>query len=90
MDGHDGVAGIVLVVEESPELGFLEVRLESSERGRSLRVDVLAFGRELGQDLELFLLAEDLAEELEVLFEELLPLLEGLGGLLVLPDLGRG
>jgi hypothetical protein len=35
-------------------------------------------------------LAEDALEELEVLLEELLLLLERLGQLLVLPDLGRG
>jgi len=90
MDGQDGVAGIVLVVEKGPELGFLEVLLETPDRGLDLGIDVLALGRELGEDLELLLLGLDLAEKMDILLEELLLLLEGLGGLLVLPYLGRG
>jgi len=90
MDGQDGVAGIVIVVEKGPELGFREGLLEPGDTGFGLRVDALAFVGELGQDLKLLLLGEDPPEELDVLFKELLLLLEGLGGLLVLPDLGRG
>jgi hypothetical protein len=90
MDGQDGVARIVRVEEQSPELGLLEVLLEPRDRGGDVGLDALTLGRELGQDLELLLLAEDLAEELDVLLEELLLLLEGLRGFLVLPDLGRG
>ena len=90
MDGQDSVAGIVLIVEEGPELGFLEVLLETSDRGFDIGVDVLALGGELGEDLELLLLGQDLTEEMDILLEELLLLLEGLGGLLVLPYLGRG
>jgi hypothetical protein len=90
VDGQDGVAGIVLVVEKGPELGFLKVVLEPGDPGVDVGLDALAFGGELGEDLELLLLAEDPLEELEVLLEELLFLLEGLGGLLVLPGLGRG
>jgi hypothetical protein len=89
MDGQDGVAGIVRVIEQGPELGLLEVLLEPAGSGGDVGFDVLALGGELGEDLELFLLAEDLLEELEVLFEELLLLLKGLRGLLVLPDRGR-
>jgi hypothetical protein len=90
MDGQDGVAGIVGVEEMGPELGLLEVLLEPGDRGSDVGLDALTLGRELGQDLELLLLAEDLAEELDVLLEELLLLLEGLRGFLVLPDLRRG
>jgi len=78
MDGQDGIAGIVGVVEKGPELGLLEVLLEPGDRGIDVGLDTLTLGRELGQDLELLLLAEDLAEELDVLLEELLLLLEDL------------
>jgi len=90
MDGQDGIAGIVGIVEEGPELGLLEVLLEPGDGGGEVGLDALALGRKLGQDLELLFLAEDLTEEMDVLFEELLFLLEGLRSLLVLPDLGRG
>jgi hypothetical protein len=88
MDGQDGVAGIVGVIEQGPELGLLEVLLETEDGRVDVRLDALTLGGELGQDLELFLLAEDPLEELEVLLEKLLLLLEGLRGFLVLPDLG--
>jgi len=90
MDGQDGVARIVGVVEEGPELGLLEIFFEPGDGGVDVGLDALTLGRELGEDLELLLLAEDLPEELDVLLEELLLLLEGLRGFLVLPDLGRG
>jgi hypothetical protein len=90
VDGQDGAAGIVLVVEEGPQLRVLEVLLEPPDRGLEVRIDALALGGELGQDLELLFLGQDPSEELDILLEELLLLLEGLGGLLVLPDLGRG
>jgi len=90
VDGQDGVARIVGVEEQSPQLGLLEVLPEPAQDGLSVGLDALAFGRELGQDLDLLLFAEDALEELEVLLEELLPLLQGQGGLLVAPDLGRG
>jgi hypothetical protein len=90
VDGQDGVTGIVLVEEEGPELGFLKVAFEPGDPGFDVGLDALSFGGELGEDLKLLLLAEDTLEELEILLEELLLLLEGLGGLLVLPDLGRG
>jgi hypothetical protein len=90
MDGQDGVARVVLVVEQGPQLGVLEVLLEPPEGRLDVGVDALALGGQLGQDLELLLLGQEAAEELDVLLEELLLLLKGLGGLLVLPDLGRG
>jgi hypothetical protein len=90
VDGHDGVARVVGIVEQGPQLGLLEGRLEAADGGRAFGLDALALGGQLDQDLELLLLAEDALEELDVLLEELLPLLEGLGQLLVLPDLGRG
>jgi hypothetical protein len=90
MDGQDGVARIVRIEEERPELGLLKVLLEPGDRGIDVGPDVLPLGGELGQDLELLLLAEDALEELEVLLEELLLLLEGLGDFLVLPDFGGG
>jgi hypothetical protein len=90
VDGHDGVARVVGVVEQGPQLGLLEGRLEPADGGRAVGFDALALGGQLGQDLELLLLAQDALEELQVLFEQLLALLEGLGQLLVLPDLGRG
>jgi hypothetical protein len=88
MDGQDGVAGIVGIVEQGPELGFLEVLLETEDGRVDVRLDALTLRGELRQDLELLLLAEDPLEELDVLLEELLPLLEGLRGFLILPDLG--
>jgi hypothetical protein len=90
VNGQDGVAGVVLVEEQGPELGLLEVLFELADPRFELGLDALPLGGELGEDLELLLLAEDLAEELDVLLEQLLLLLEGLGGFLVLPDLGRG
>jgi len=90
VDGQDGVARIVGVVEEGPQLGLLEVLLETAQGGLGVGLHVLSFGRQLGQDLDLLLLAEDALEELEVLLEELLPLLQRLRNLLVLPDLGGG
>jgi hypothetical protein len=89
MDGQNGVARVVLLEEQGPKLGLLQGLLEPGHRGLALRVDVLAFVGELDEDLELFLLGEDLPEEQDVLFEQLLLLLEGLGGLLILPDVGR-
>ena len=88
MDGQEGVAHVVGVVEQNPQLGLLEVLLETEDGRVDVRLDALTLGGELGQDLELFLLAEDPLEELEVLLEKLLLLLEGLRGFLVLPDLG--
>jgi hypothetical protein len=90
MDGQDGVARVVLVIEQGPELGLLEVVLEPDDGRVDVGLDALTLGRELGQNLELFLVAEDALEEQELLLQELLLLLEGLGRLLVLPDLGRG
>jgi hypothetical protein len=90
MDGQDGVAGIVRVVEQRPQLRFLEGRVEPGDGRRGVGFDVLPLGRELDEDPEILLLDEDALEELDVLFEELLLLLEGLGRLLVLPDLGGG
>jgi hypothetical protein len=90
MDGQDGVAGIVLVEEQRPELGLLEVLLELPDAGLDIGVDALALGGEFGEDFELLLLADDLPEKLDVLLQQLFFLLQGLGGLLVLPDLGRG
>lgn len=90
MDGQDGVARVVGLVEQGPEFGLPEVGLEPADGRLDVGVDALALGRELGQDLEILLLGQDALEELEVLLEELLLLLEGLGRLLVLPDLGGG
>jgi hypothetical protein len=90
VDRQDGVSGVVLVVEQRPELSFLQGLLEPADPGLGFRFDVFALGGELRQDLELFFLAKDLPEELDVLFEEFFLRLEGLGDLLVLPDLRRG
>jgi hypothetical protein len=90
MDGHDGVAGVVLVAEQGPELALFEALLEPVDRRCDLGLDAFALRGELPEDLELLLgLSEELGE-LKVLFEPLLLLLEGLGGLLVLPDLRGG
>jgi len=90
MDGQDGVARVVLVIEQGPELGLLEVVLEPDDGRVDVGLDALTLGSELGQNLELFLVAEDALEEQELLLQELLLLLQGLGRLLVLPDLWRG
>jgi hypothetical protein len=90
MDGQDGVARVVLVIEQGPELGLLEVALEPDDGRVDVGLDALALGGELGQDLDLLLVAEDALEEQGLLLQELLLLLEGLGRLLVLPDLRRG
>jgi hypothetical protein len=88
MDGQDGVARVVGVVKQGPQLGLLEILIEPADGRFDIALDTLAFGGELGQDLELLLLAQDALEEQEVLLEELLLLLKRLRGLLVLPDLG--
>jgi hypothetical protein len=90
VDGQDGVARVVLLVEQGPQLRLLEVGLEPGHGRIEVGLDALAFGGELGQDLDLLFMAEDALEELELLLQELLLLLERLGGLLVLPNLGRG
>jgi hypothetical protein len=90
VDGQDRVAGVVLVIEEGPELALLQVLLEASDPGLGVRFDAFALGRELREDFELLLLGQDALEELDVLLEALFLLLEGLRNLLVLPDLGRG
>jgi hypothetical protein len=89
MDGQDGVAGIVRFVEKRPELRFLEGRVEPGDGRRGVGFDVLPLGGQLDQDAEVLLLGQDALEELDVLFKELLFLLERLGRFLVLPDLGR-
>jgi hypothetical protein len=90
VDGQDGVSGVVLFVEQRPELAVGEVLFESGKGRLELGPDALAFRKELDQDFDLVLLVLDLAEELEVALEPLFFLLEGLGGLLVLPDFRRG
>jgi hypothetical protein len=90
VDGQDGVTGVILVVEQGPQLGLLKVVLEPDNGRIEIGLDALALGGELAQDLDLLLVAEDALEELDLLFQELLLLLEGLGGLLVLPNVGRG
>jgi len=90
VDRQYGVAGVVLVVIKRPELRLLQGPLEPADPGPGLRLDVLALGRKLREDLEFLFLAEDLPEKMDVLLKELFLPLEGLGRLLVLPDLGRG
>lgn len=90
MDGQDGVPGVILLEKEGPELSVREVLLEADEGGLDLGPDVFALRQEFRQDVDLVLLVLDLSEELEVPLEPLFFLLEGLGGLLVLPDLRRG
>ena len=63
---------------------------EPADPGLGFRLDAFAFRGELREDLELFFLAEDLSEELDVFLEALFFLLEDLGSFLVLPDLGGG
>jgi hypothetical protein len=90
VDRQDGVARVVGVVEEGPELRLLEVGFEPADGRLGIGLDALALGGELGQDLEVLLLDENALEELEVLLQELFLLLQRLGRLLVLPDLGQG
>jgi hypothetical protein len=88
MDGQDGVARIVGVVEKGPEFGLLEGLFELGNGRFGVGFDALSFSGQFDEDLELLLLPEDPLEELNVLLEQLFLLLEGLGSLLVLPDLG--
>jgi len=87
---QNGVAGVIHVVEQGPELGLLEGLLEPVNGGLGVGLDAFTLGGELDEDIELLLLVEDLLEEPDILLEELFLLLEGLGGFLVPPDLGRG
>jgi len=90
VDGQDGVARVVLVVEQGPELAVLQALGEAGEGGLDVGGDVLALGLELRQDVDFILLVLDFGEELDVPLQALFLLLEGLGRLLVLPDLGGG
>jgi hypothetical protein len=90
MNGQDGVPGVVFLVEKSPELAVGQTLFEPPKRGLGLGPDAFALGEELDEDVDLILLVLNLAEELEVALEPLFLLLEGLGGLLVLPDFRRG
>jgi hypothetical protein len=90
MEGQDGVPRVVLIVKQGPELAVRETFFETGQGGLDLGPDVLPLGQELRQDLDLVLLLPDPGEKLDVAFEPLFLLLEGLGGLLVLPDLRGG
>jgi hypothetical protein len=89
VDGQDGVPEVVSLVEQGPELAVGQAFFEAGQSGLDLGADVLALREEFRQDVDLVLLFLDLSEELEVVLEPLFFLLEGLGGLLVLPDLRR-
>jgi len=89
MNGEDGVAGIVLVAEQGPQLALVKTPFEPLHGGLDLGLDALAFRGELPQDLDLLFGLAELLEELEVLLEPLLLLLEGLGDFLIPPDLRR-
>jgi hypothetical protein len=90
VDGQNGVPRVVLLEKEGPELAVREDLFEADQGGLDLGPDLFALRQELGQDVDLVLFVLDLPEELEVALEPLLFLLEGLRGLLVLPDLRRG
>ena len=90
MDRQDGVPRIVFVVEQGPKLGLLKVGLQPQHGGVDVGLDAFSFGGELGQDLEFLLVAEDALEELKLLLQQPFFLLQGLGGLVILPHLGRG
>jgi hypothetical protein len=88
MDGQDGVAEVVRIEKEGPELGFGHLLFQNGEGRGDVGIDVLPLLGEFQKDLDLFPLRMDLIIELEVAFEPLLVLLEGLERLLVLPSLG--
>jgi hypothetical protein len=90
MDGQDGVAGIVLLVKEGPELALLQAPLELLDGRFDVGVDALSLFRELSENVELVLRFLEPLEELKVLLQPLLLLLDRLGGLLVLPGLRGG
>jgi hypothetical protein len=87
MDGQDGVADVVGLEVEGPELGLGQLLFESGQRRGDVRRHVLPLAGELQKDLEILLLPPDPFVVLNVAAEPLLGLLEGLGAFLVLPDL---
>jgi len=90
MDGQDGVAGVVRIEKEGPELGFGQLLLKNVQGLGDVSIDVLSLLGEFQKNLDLFPLRIDLIEELEVALKPLLVLLKGLERLLVLPSLGVG
>jgi len=90
MDGQDGVARVVRIEKEGPELGFGQLLLKNVQGLGDVGIDVLPLFGEFQKNLNLFPLCIDLVEELEVALKPLLVLLEGLERLLVLPSLGVG
>jgi len=90
MDSQDGVPGIVHIKKKGSELGFGQLLLKNVQGLGDVIIDVLSLLGEFQENSDLFLLRIDLVEELEIPFEPLLVLLEGLGRLLILPSLGVG
>jgi hypothetical protein len=78
MNGHDGVPGVVGVVEQSPDFGFREIFLKAAQGLPGLGVDALSFFGELHQHFDLLFALEQLVKEYEIPFQALSFLLEGL------------
>jgi hypothetical protein len=90
VDRQDRVPRIVLFEKQGAEFPIRKVLLKALQGLAEFGFDRLAFAGEFGQDLDLFLLLPESIEELDVPFQSFFPLLKGLEGLLVLPDVRRG
>jgi hypothetical protein len=90
VDRQDGVAAVILLVEQSPQLGLGEHFAERGHRPAEVFGYVFAFGCQLREDFHLFFFFRQATEREEVAFQFFLLLLQGLRFFLVLPGLGTG
>jgi|GEM_PF-3070242 hypothetical protein len=90
MDGQDGVAGVILIEEKRPELGFLEFLFEGAQGPVEVVDDLFAFLGQLQQDFYFFPVIFKLFVELEVFLQLLFSDLQGLELFLVIPGFGAG
>jgi hypothetical protein len=90
VDRQDGVAAVILIVEQRPQLGLGQHFAERARRPAEVFDHVFALSRQLGKDLDLFFFFRQTAVRLKVTFQFLFFLLQGLRSFLVLPGLGLG
>ena len=85
MDGEQGAAAVVLLEEQTLQLGLFKALGQRGQGTVELCADVLSFCRQLGQDLDFFLLILQPGEGGDIAFEFFSFLLKELRLLLVLP-----
>jgi hypothetical protein len=90
MDGHHGVAAVVLAAEHLLDLAGLDLGLELVEPAREIVIHRLAGLDPLGQHLEILGPPRQRRAERDVVLETAPALLDLLGFSLVLPEIGFG